>query len=151
MELETREIYSEVYQLLNFLGDSYINKLPKSLFNMLKEKRDTNYNPQYTEYTLLSGENIKKETISIMALLYLNYWCESKEEKRKLEKKFANNEKILQQELQEKYNPNDIFKKNNQVQYNAKNIIKNQTSIVEYKESILKKVLNKIKAFFINK
>ncbi len=38
MNIKTKEIYSEVYQVLNLLGNEYIDKLPKSLFNMLEEK-----------------------------------------------------------------------------------------------------------------
>ena len=45
MNIKTKEIYSEVYQVLKLLGNEYIDKLPKSLFNMLEEKRDIHYNP----------------------------------------------------------------------------------------------------------
>ena len=38
MNRKTKEIYSEVYQVLNFLGNEYIDKLPKSLVNMLEKK-----------------------------------------------------------------------------------------------------------------
>ena len=49
MNIKTKEIYSEVYQVLNLLGNEYIDKLPESLFNMLEEKRNMNYEPKYTE------------------------------------------------------------------------------------------------------
>ena len=38
MNIKTKEIYSEVYQVLNLLGNEYIDRLPKSLFNMLDVK-----------------------------------------------------------------------------------------------------------------
>lgn len=84
MNIKTKETYSELYQILNFLGNEYIDKLPKSLFNMLKEKRDTNYNPQYTDNMPLCKQSIKEETIAIMVLLHLNYWCENEKEKLEL-------------------------------------------------------------------
>ena len=31
MNIKTKEIYSEVYQVLNLLGNEYIDKLPTSL------------------------------------------------------------------------------------------------------------------------
>ena len=74
MDIKTKEIYSEVYQVLNLLENDYLNKLPDSLINMLREKRDVNYNPQYTADIPLNEQNIKKETIFIIVLLYLNYW-----------------------------------------------------------------------------
>lgn len=143
MNIKTKEIYSELYQILNLLGNDYIDKLPKSLFNMLEEKRDINYNPQYTDKIPLHKQNIKKETISIMALLHLNYWCENEKEKLELKQMLKNNEDSYQQELRNKYNPEDIFKK-----YNEKNIVKNESSIIEYKESLFKRFISKIKSIF---
>lgn len=145
MNIKTKEIYSEVYQVLNLLGNEYINKLPKSLFNMLEEKRNINYEPKYTEELPLNKQNIKKETLSIIALLHLNYWCENANEKNELNQMFKNNEDRYQDELRKKYDPNNIFKKHIQ-----ENIIKNEVSLVEYKESIFKRLINKIKSFFIN-
>ena len=58
MNIKTKEIYSEVYQVLNLLGNEYIDKLPNRLFNLLKEKRNVNYNPQYTEDIPLNKQNI---------------------------------------------------------------------------------------------
>ena len=47
MNINTKETYSEVYEILNLLGNDYITKLPKSLYAMIQEKRDINYNPKY--------------------------------------------------------------------------------------------------------
>ena len=143
MNIKTKEIYSEVYQVLNLLGNEYIDKLPNRLFNLLKEKRNVNYNPQYTEDIPLNKQNIKKESIAIIALIHLNYWCEDEKEKYELKQILKNNENKYQQELRNKYNPEDIFKKNN-----PENIVENQTSIIEYKEPLYKKFINKIKSLF---
>lgn len=144
MNIKTKEIYSEVYQVLNLLGNEYIDKLPKSLFNMLEEKRNINYEPKYTEDLPLNKQNIKKETLSIIALLHLNYWCENVKERNELNQMFKDNEDRYQDELRKKYDPDNIFKKHIQ-----ENIIKNEVSLVEYKESIFKRLINKIKSLFI--
>ena len=144
MNIKTKEIYSEVYQVLNLLGNEYIDRLPKSLFNMLEEKRNINYEPKYTEGLPLNKQNIKKETLSIIALLHLNYWCENVNEKKELSQMFKNNEDRYQDELRKKYDPDNIFKKHIQ-----EKIIKNEISLVEYKESIFKRLINKIKSLFI--
>lgn len=143
MNRKTKEIYSEVYQVLNLLGNEYIDKLPKSLFNMLEKKRDINYEPKYTEDIPLNKQNIKNETISIIALLHLNYWCENENEKYELKQIFKNNEDMYENELRKKYNPDNIFKKHAQ-----EKIIKNEVALVEYKESIFKRLINKIKSLF---
>ena len=76
--------------------------------------------------------------------MYENYWC-PEEEKQDLQKKFYENEQKYQEELRQKYNPDNIFSKKN------KNIIEiedNQTQLIEYKETIFRRILNKIKALF---
>ena len=85
MNENTKKVYSEVYQVLNVLGDEYIRRLPKSLYNMLEEKRDTTYNPKYTDEITLDMQNINKESLNILALLQFNYWCDSYEEKLELQ------------------------------------------------------------------
>ena len=142
MKLETKEIYSEIYQILILLGYEYINKLPSSLFNMLKEKRDINYNPIYREDIPLEKQNIRTETISIIVLLYLNYWCEDEKEKNELKQLLKNNEDQYQNELRNKYNPDNLFEKRNN------DDIQNELAIVNYKEPIFQKIINKIKNIF---
>ena len=39
MDIKTKEIYSEVYGILNMLGNNYIMKLPSSLYKMIEEKK----------------------------------------------------------------------------------------------------------------
>ena len=111
MNIKTKEIYSEVYQVLNLLGNEYIYKLPTNLINMLKEKREINYNPQYTDDIPLNEQNIKKETMSIIVLLYLNYWCKDDNEILEIRNILKENEDKYQLELRQKYNPNSIFSK----------------------------------------
>lgn len=143
MNIRTKEIYSEVYQVLNLLGNEYIDKLPNSLLKMLKEKRDINYNPQYIEDIPLNKQNIKKETLAIIALLHLNYWCENEKEKTELKQALKNNEDRYQQEIRNKYNPENMFIKNKQ-----EKIVENQVSLIEYKEPLFKKIIRKIKSIF---
>ena len=81
MNVATQEMYSEVYSILNLLGNSYIAKLPKSLFKMIEEEKSSTYNPQYREDQSLNEQNIKRESLSMIALFHLNYWCNSDEEK----------------------------------------------------------------------
>ena len=47
MDVKTQETYSEVYSVLNMLGDKYIKRLPTSLFNMIVKEKKQDYNPVY--------------------------------------------------------------------------------------------------------
>ena len=114
MNIKTKEIYSEVYQVLTLLGNEYINKLPVSLINMIREKREVNYNPRYTDDIPLKDQNIKKETMAIIVLLYLNYWCEDENEVLEVKHILKDNENKYQLELEKKYNTDNIFKNSKQ-------------------------------------
>ncbi|MFR7634403.1 MAG: hypothetical protein ACLU07_01835 [Lachnospirales bacterium] len=146
MNVGTQEMYSEVYSILNLLGSSYITKLPKSLFKMIEEEKSSTYNLQYSEDQSLSEQNIKRESLSMIALFHLNYWCNSDEEKEQLKQLLKNNEEKHQAEIREKYNPDNLFKNNKQETIQEANVNSNNLAIVEYKESILKKFINKIKS-----
>lgn len=146
MNVGTQEMYSEVYSILNLLGSSCITKLPKSLFKMIEEEKSSTYNLQYSEDQSLSEQNIKRESLSMIALFHLNYWCNSDEEKEQLKQLLKNNEEKHQAEIREKYNPDNLFKNNKQETIQEANVNSNNLAIVEYKESILKKFINKIKS-----
>ena len=148
MNIRTKEIYSEVYQVLNLLGNEYIDKLPVDLINMLKQKREVNYNPQYTEDIPLKDQNIKKETITIIALLYLNYWCKDKYEKTEVKHILEKNEEEYQLELRKKYNPDDIFKNYKQENRPINDSITDHKEMIPYERSIIVKIINKIKNIF---
>ena len=146
MTVQTQEIYSEVYSILNLLGESYIKKLPISLFNMIKEEKRQDYNPKYDSKINLEQQNIKRETLSMIALFHLNYWCNSDEEKNELKALFKTNEEKHQAEIREKYNPDNLFKKRSLQQEESS--ITNEVAMVEYKEPLFKKIINRIKSIF---
>ena len=103
---------------------------------MLKEKRAINYNPQYTEDLPLNEQNIRKETMAIIVLLYLNYWCEDENEVAEINNILKNNEEKYQLELRERYNPDNIFKKQKQETKNVEEQIANETAMIPYKKSL---------------
>ena len=77
----------------------------------------------------------------------MNYWCNSQEEKQELKDLFKENEIKYQAELREKYNPDNIFKNRNHSNPNEENITNEPVALIEYKESIFKKIINKILGF----
>jgi len=111
MDRKTQEIYSEVDSVLNMLGENYIKRIPSRLYQMIQDSKWKEYNPQYVANISLEKQPIKKESLSMIALLHLNYWCDSEEEKKQLEQIFQENEEKYQIELREKYNPDNLFKK----------------------------------------
>lgn len=148
MEIQRKEMYSEVYSVLNLLGEKYIKKLPISLINMIKDERKKEYNPKYDLKANLAEQNIRRESLSMIALLHLNYWCESEEEKDSLKELFKNNEEIHQAEIRENYNPDNLFK--NRIKEEKKLIKeeKEQTMLVPVKENFFTRFIKKLKNIF---
>ena len=125
ISINTRQAYSEVDEFLELISDENRNKIPKKLIEFFQHEQDTNYIKGIDPNIPIKDQSLKKESLAIIALLNLQYWCEDENEKRRLKEVYAKNEKIYQEQLQVQYNPNEIFKK--------KETINENISIVEYK------------------
>ena len=78
------KIYSEVYSVLQMLGNKYIEKVPHGLMEIIETRRDITYNPKYINSEELENQGISRESLSMIALIHLNYWCDSEVEKSEL-------------------------------------------------------------------
>ena len=137
-----------VVELLNLnkevvVLDNFVNSSPDVID---KIKKITGKSFKFYEVDLLDKQNLKRETMVLLAILNLNYWCDSEEEKQEILNGFAENEKLKQleeKELAEKYNPDNLFKKREKLEATT------EVSMSEYKElNFIQKLLNKIKSFF---
>ena len=102
--------YTEVNCLLQYLPQSYLDKLPKKLMELIRDQADTQYNIYIDTNKSLLEQNFSDKAIALIAVLKYNYWS-TDEEKQQLEKIFYENENAYQEELLEKYNPDNIFKR----------------------------------------
>lgn len=59
---------------------------------------------------LLVGLELQKETLGLISMITLNYWCKTKEQKDFFMNKLNDNERIYQEKLSKEYNIDDIFK-----------------------------------------
>jgi len=148
MNIKNREIYSEVNAMLDMLGEEYVNKLPNSLFNTIREESLKEYTPIYNPSIALQEQSIKRETLSMIALLHINYWCNTEEEKESLKSLFNSNESKYQNELRENYNPDNLFKEKSMI-INEGTIVEKDFSMIEYnKPNFLIRIINKFKELF---
>ena len=110
-------------------------------------KKKENYNPVINIEESFLNQNLQRETLVILAILNLNYWCENEQEKIDLLKEYAENDKIKEEKLRKMYNPDNMFKNKN-----TERISENENKqLIEYKENMFKKIWNKIKIFFKRK
>ncbi|MGN1271247.1 MAG: hypothetical protein ACI4UX_04695 [Clostridia bacterium] len=140
--------YAEVYEILSFMEQKYVDMIPLKLLELFKEEKEKEYKPNINPTIPLDEQNLQKKTLSILAMLNLNYWCEDENEKKELIALYAENDKRKEEELREKYNPDNLFKKKEQI-VEDNEIKQENTQLIEYKEqNIFKKILNKIMNFF---
>ena len=151
VSVEYREAITEVLDILYNSDDDLIGKVPKKLIDFWERNKSKTYKPNLNHDLPLSEMNLRNKTKSIITMIYLNYICEDKE-KDMLKDILKSNEDEYQLELREKYNPDHIFNnpKDNYTSNNTncKNKDKSfEMQIVEYEESIFKRIINKILKF----
>lgn len=144
--IEYTKAYTEVNCLLDFLPQSYIDRLPKKLIELIKRQSNEEYNIDIDTNKSLLAQNFSQKTKDLIAVIKYNYWS-TDEERQKLKNKFYENEHNYQKELFEKYNPNDIFKKKDVKPYITDNA-EPSLQMVTYKENIFIRFINKIKNIF---
>lgn len=141
--------YAEVDEILNLLEKEYRERVPEKIRNFFKEEKMPDYNPKIEIGKQLTEQNLKRETMVLLAILNINYWCDSEEEKQMFIDEMAKNEEE-KRELEEKYNPDNLFKNRKNNELNSDNADETQNiSLVEYKkQGIFKRILEKITKFF---
>lgn len=148
MKNEQGESYVEVLTILGYMETEYQEKIPKKLIDFFERNSAKDYKFDIDLAIPLKEQKLKAKTLSLLAMLNLNYWCKSNEEKQELIKRYSENEKKYQEELRKRYNPDNIFKKQQEKSNIEENVIQNEVALIEYKESIFRRLINKIKSIF---
>lgn len=149
MKQEYIEAFAEVSEVIKLMPKALVNKIPDKFLEMIEREKDKEYITNIHEP--IEECKLKDETIIILGLIYRDFLC-APEERKRLQEKDAKElqefKKNLEIELREKYNPDNVFKKNKEVvEENNEN-----TQMIEYKEqSFLKRLFDKIKQLFSRK
>ena len=148
---EFAEASAEIDEILGYMPEEYVNKVPIKLREFFKKVKVKDYISNIDPNKLLNEQDLKNKTRTLITVLYRNYWC-SPEEKAELDKKLIENQKKYDEELREKYNPDNIFKKKEKDE-EIKEV--EETRLVAYEEktwykraidfisNIFKKIFNK--------
>ena len=87
--IRNNQIYSQVYSILELMGNKYINKIPNTFLDFIDNNRDKSYIPVYDFNSSFKEQNVDKMALSIICMLDLKYWCND-EERKDLIKKLKN-------------------------------------------------------------
>lgn len=149
--------YTEVVELLNALPIDEFNQIPSEEIEFYKENMDKDYNFLIDSGVDLSKQNISFEANSIIIDIFQKYFA-TEEQKEKIEKILEKNSAEEDALKRERYNPDNIFKKevpsNIKVEETIENenenvdVEKNEILPINVKENIFFKIKNFILRIF---
>lgn len=142
---------AETLHYLKGISQDEINKIPDNFITFLKNNASQNYECKFDYTRPLKELNLKNETRGLIAMICLNYWCETEDQKNSFIEHLNKNEKKYQEELRKEYNIDDIFKKKEfipKVEKTTENIDKNRLPVQAERENIFKRVFNRIMKIF---
>ena len=129
MSENMNKAYAEVDEILQLLQSDFVERIPLKLREFFSKEKDEEYDVNINPNIPLENQKLLPETISILALLKLDYWCESEREKQELLELFNNNEIKYQYNLEERYSTENIF--NNKKENTQLPAVVERTSIVD--------------------
>ena len=149
-----RKAYTEVYTILQDLDEEEYNKIPPEVIETLDANRNKEYEYFLDDELELKDQPMLPETKAILFNLFRDYLA-TPEQKTKIIR--MQNEARQKNELkkQQMYNT-DVFanksiNKTTKVDENEVKTNNEEKQIVEYKENIFKRILNKIKSLFMKR
>lgn len=144
--------YTEVVELLNALPIDEFNQIPSEEIEFYKENMDKDYNFLIDSGVDLSKQNISFEANSIIIDIFQKYFA-TEEQKEKIEKILEKNSAEEDALKRERYNPDNIFKKENKeiIEESENSNSSSENSLIEQKETFFTKFKKFIfKIFHIN-
>ena len=73
MEENSSLAYSEIYEILKLIEDEYVNRIPKKIMDFFEDERDKEYEPIIDVNIPLDEQNLKRETMVLLAILNYNF------------------------------------------------------------------------------
>ena len=151
--------FVELKEIMEYFDNEIKNKIPNDLKKSIEKVSKNEYQFIYDKQLPLYEQNILPETKALLSILYSDYLC-SQEEKEKWDEYDKVEQQLaierLEKQKQEKYNPNDLFKrKSNDFETLTPEESKEKLEIVEYKKQKwyqklienIQKILKKIAIF----
>ena len=146
MEDNYHKAYKEVIEILNYVPQESVNKIPQIMIETFKANMDLNYDFKVDINKSFEEQKLLDETKAILANIFRDYWA-TPYQKERIEAKEKYDRQKLEEEKIKKYNPNDIFNNRNKV--DSKEEIKETNKLPSEikKENFYEKLVKFIKKF----
>lgn len=99
MEYVGKEVCTELYTIIKYMPKEYQNKIPINIIDFFEKNKSNNYIVNINPNNIFDKSNIKKETLAIIAMLNIKYWCPNENLKKQIIKKYNENEKNIRNKL----------------------------------------------------
>lgn len=140
---EYAKAYTEVLEILKYVPEEDVNKIPKKELEFYKANMDNEYNYKLDMTKEFEEQEMSDTTKAILANIFRDYWA-TPYQKERIEAKERYDLNKMEEEKKEKYNPGNIFK-NKKEEAVAEDI---NLPAEAKKEKFFKKLINFIKGLF---
>lgn len=131
-----RKALTEVYSIIKLLEEDNLKKIPPNIVDAIRYNMDLKYE---VDYSKLMGNELLEDTKKILSVLYIDYLASYEERNiiyRMENLKFAQNDDIF------------LNSKSKNIKYNTLNENNNQELIEIKNESLIKKIISRLKNLF---
>ncbi len=148
MEDNYSKAYKEVIEILKYVPEESVNKIPQTMLDTFKTKMDKEYNFIVDINKAFEEQELLEETKAIFANIFRDYWA-TPYQKERIEAKEKYDRQKIEEEKKEKYNSDDIFNKINKVDIKEiKEESNNNLPIEVKKEKFYEKIISFFKKVF---
>ncbi len=144
---DNNDVCKEVFTILSFFSNDLLDKVPNTVIEkigFLAMNSDADFHIDRRKS--LKEQNISEESKDFISLIYYNYIADEKEKGELLEL-WNGNENKYQDELEKKYNSDNLFpNRKKEVQINNTDMV-----MADNKENLFSKIKNIIRKIFKNK
>lgn len=130
-------VYAEVFEILSYMDKMTVMKTPVNVLSNIKNLRNKDFQTNINKNDIFNENNISKETVDLLCWLDYTYWS-NENKKEEINNIIKENNRIEEINKRERYNPDNLFVKNNQPK------VEINTSLIKYKENTF---IQKMKAF----
>ena len=135
--------YTEVIEILKYVPDEDVKKIPEEKLEFYKTNMDKEYSYKLDMTKEFEEQEMSDVTKAILANIFRDYWA-TPHQRERIEAKEKYDLEKLEEEKREKYNPDSIFKNKKEETF-----VENTNLPVEIKkETFFKKLISFIKGLF---
>ena len=138
--------YTEVLEIFRHLPISDLKKIPLEEIKFLNKNNNKNYKYKIDPNIPIEEQKVSKKANALLILYFKKYFATDLQNK-KIDIILKNNQIYIENEKKERIKKENLFEKKNKKDEEKEEI----KAIIEYKQTIFKTILEKIKRFFRKK